>query len=506
VATHVVDILKAAISPPDASNITTDVVCTYYCGDEDEPSDNICNIYRRILAQILSAQPDLKKEFLTRFGGNTSLARDRGKLEEFLDHIAESFCTSRPRRWLYVVIDGVDECLNTSCQSLLPFLERWSKAHPCLKIFLTSRHLNDIKEKLPEQHTRTQKFEPLEENYRLIAEHHVQKWFGDRYFKLWGSDTVQDPETVREYIVNSVWRKADCSAIWITTVLKGIREKRYTTEGKISKYIADVPVKLFNMFDALFKTCAGEDECNRELIWSALEILIIAKVHLQRSELAYAVQLWNDLDNFKTEAELKEAGNEDEGRILGFLSPFLKQDGADMSRPTEVSVHQSVKDWVTRRCSKNQILNPSEVTGEEVDLHVQRMHKKMALACLKYLQYPEFSTKILFRADLPTEVCFGPNGYSQASVFSRGPSLGAMFIRTTPSLRDSPAKSDDGHDPRKWKFYLYSAYYWFDHVRGVQDMKRKRSPDIDVFVKNSLAAKNWGAVCSSRWYEKNRFN
>jgi hypothetical protein len=468
-ATHIVNYLNEKISVPEESATSypsRDVVCSYFCGDEDEPSDRIVNIYKRLIIQIVNADSKFGKVFLQRFMANTDVAQEPEKLEDFLAEILKELASSRRR--LYIVIDGLDECLAISLDRLLLFVEKASAECPDLRVFLTSRELTDIRIKISKKNSFFLNFESPKANDLLIPQHWVPKIFTESYFEnCWlppdefqapGSDIKVHEHTnkMQGYIIEQVSQKADHSPVWIMKVLEAMKAQHIRHEEEIAEFLANAPKELFDLYDNLFDSCIQGHESNGQRLWNALEILAIAMVPLRPYELYYAVEMWQNPEKFSNEKELAKEAVKDAALIWSSVRPFLRYDEAHISQNTGLSLHQSVKYWVERRHLEDSKSKLSTLTGEEVKLdsqntqespiiqptnpqvnsptsHVRLMNRKMALICLNYLSYPEFSVSELFK-----EIRYGI--VSQEGNYTKS-------------------------NPRYWKLYIYSAKYWFKHAK-----------------------------------------
>lgn len=124
-------------------------VCYYYCRDDE--TGQAANIFTTLVLSLLHQLPGLKKIFYEWYkenqaSGDLDPTAKMTKLEGYLEQTLATL-----DRIIFVVIDGLDECDRASRHKLLKLLTNLTNASPRIKVVLSSRGEDHIREQLGEQ-------------------------------------------------------------------------------------------------------------------------------------------------------------------------------------------------------------------------------------------------------------------------------------------------------------------------------------------------------------------
>ncbi|GME27850.1 hypothetical protein GTA08_BOTSDO00767 [Neofusicoccum parvum] len=184
------------------------IVCRYYCKDDGE-RNKVQNAYSSLIGQLLVYDPTLDEYYL-KWNKNTK-ALDSQKQVQRPEHLRVCLVdlVRHAKRPVCIVIDALDECEETSWEELMILFGSLSNLETHCKVFLSSRHHDDIKKAIP---GKTFEMSLSRDEARLIAKHIL-----DDYFQKEHWDHISEEE--RQLLLEKVCGKAERSAIWIHLVL-----------------------------------------------------------------------------------------------------------------------------------------------------------------------------------------------------------------------------------------------------------------------------------------------
>lgn len=458
------------------------LVCAYYCKD-DNMSTDLGRIYRSLLWQLLNWKPDPKSrswkpDFKGRFwkwyketDSKVPPTQSCDKLREFLYEAISS-----SKEWIFIVLDGLDECDAHTRKQLLSLFQRLFEKNARVKVFVSSRYDDDIEAALLHGTTR---IEPgtSKERDRMIAAYLI-------------SDQDSLPWELRKKAVNELAARAEGSAIWIRIAVEFIGKHRIQNDIGLDEALEHLPSSdaLAELYWKLFdKTCLGMAQ-NRERLQRALETLAIAQRPLTLEELAHAVFLNSEDGKITTLPELEKHAHSVD--LLGFARPFVsvtKAGDGPCKNPQLRLVHQSLKELILEAppsswCSKEKLSRRQQNVERTMELHGHLLR-----GCVKYLLFEECGGASLlssFRID-PGLAEFLAIGNLVGDDGDQGPTAIA-------STGSEPSQDFDPFESGFGRFFAYAAEFWLCHLSSASPDRRPDSLDVvDLCKKDSRRLMNW---------------
>ncbi|KAF7562456.1 hypothetical protein G7046_g1687 [Stylonectria norvegica] len=344
-------------------------VCYYYCrGDE---TGHAIQILSGLILSLLKKLPGLNKTFFgwykqAQASEDLEPATNIKKLEEFLQKVLAAI--DRP---VFFVIDGLDECDKASRNILLSVLKSLSQNVPSFKSVLSSRPQEEILEQMHEM-------VKIDLGSNVKRDEIIAQKTADRHL-------IHLSKHVKAFLVESLSRSAQGSAIWTKMVIGLIEVEGITTLGPMRLFLEEIPLpeKLSTLYATLFSRCTSDYPKNQELASTALKLLAIARRPLSILELAWAVAL-------------------DHPRVMKFIQPFVTRvDFSDVKKRQVRLIHQLVKDFIIRELMSNRpcLRTPTISMAAEQPLVHQSIESLEALILdisIRYLRLDDIGASDIF--------------------------------------------------------------------------------------------------------------
>lgn len=442
-------------------------VCSYYCKDGQETTT--LGIYRSILWQLLQQRPCLKSTFYDWYnkGKNQSQVNPTQSNERLHAFICETISLSK--EWIFIVLDGLDECDVTSQTSLFSLFNDLFKHGSRLKVFISSRYDDDIKAALPSGATQ------IELPTSRARDRHIAAYLVDQY---------RFDEQIREYIIDKLSEEAKGSAIWLRIAIEVVKSYHVRTLQEFQSVLMSLPSSstLAKLYWNLFQRMCPENDANIEdYLEKALETLAVARRPLSQKELYYAVHI----DDSYTMPELDEAALS--LNLFSFIRPFvstINEESAD--GPQLRLIHQSLKELVLQ--------GPPSTWGEvknrrggsrakEVKERRAKLNGDLLGRCIKYLLYNECQDKSLLSNF--------EHGDGELELLA----IGNVLDNDTTPTETGPLKLSQKFDPVELGFgffFTYAASYWTSHFSDTAQELRPSPENLLILCKRgSQRLQNW---------------
>jgi NACHT domain len=252
------------------------VFCSFFCRDDGRRS-NYTTVLRSLAAQMIDQNRVLLSSLIERVrGSEAAILGSEVGLEELVSSlIRESPCQ------LFILIDAIDECDQTSQKSLLDFLSGLYLGIPDtsrIKCLLSSRPGT-----LDQFSARVKPV--LLESYQnkdmpLIVRHHV-----DTFLRAKQYDTQ-----VESFLLEFLFRNAGGCALWVKIILEYLLStgSESTNITVIRHLLKDMPPGLDGVYTKMISRLKPP---NNRYVLKALGILAVAFRPLTLEELSFAVAL-----------------------------------------------------------------------------------------------------------------------------------------------------------------------------------------------------------------------
>jgi hypothetical protein len=377
----VVDYLRSYVV---SSNPLNPFVCSYYCKNDNE-TNKTGNIYRSILWQLLTCMKQLRPMFMHWYDEKRSRNNsvdptlDENALRDLLADVLQMFSQR-----IFLVLDGVDECDYKTSDHIFRLFKKLHEDGALVNVFLSCRNDEFLVKRLPPVGS-ILRMKASRDRDRIIATYHVKDLLEEQ------------PENVKDFIVQELARQAQGSAIWLKMVLEFLRyPHRDANDIKRELKHLPSPENLSQLYRKLFETAEGGESKNATVIEYALETVAMSGRLLTIGELAYAVTLRMEGDRIFSLSDFEDHMIGSTG-LRQLINPFVSFAGPT-ANPTVRIVHQSLKElivgeafaeWGTRK----------KITRENVEQRQAKLHSSLLECCIKYLLLDDLQTKDLFPED-----------------------------------------------------------------------------------------------------------
>jgi ankyrin repeat protein len=355
-------------------------LCVFFCKDDGESGTEIA-ILRGLLHQMASNDRDLLKHLARR-----STGKPIGLCSvDDLEHVVSSYIRSVERKFI-LVIDGVDECKESSRTRFLKFLR--AEIHEIdpgrLKVMLLTRPYRSIMHILPDTEYCKQ-FQLLEiqrQDMEKIIDYHVAEFMNKGPYE----------KEVRELLTKELLSRAEGSPQWVKLVLDFLYETGATKAINLGKFLRQVrSADLESVYSRLFEQIPLP---SRKYAEQVLCIIAGACRPLSLDELSYATTLDLEDQSEMTLGGLKKRC--DPAWILNSLGPLIRTH--DLKAESKVYlVHQSLKDLIMRGpptswSSLNNLGSTTDTSLTQFD----SINNLLASLCIFYLRLSVFEDASLF--------------------------------------------------------------------------------------------------------------
>ncbi|OKO96959.1 Vegetative incompatibility protein HET-E-1 [Penicillium subrubescens] len=307
------------------------VLCQYYCRDDEtgKATNVLCALIYSLLnhKQLEGLQKPFHERYREALGSDLDPASNIFTLEKFLGSMLRTI--DRP---IVFVIDGIDECDDSSQNSLLNFLNSILQTASGLKIILSARPRQEILDRLDDAIRIELAPDPKRDFF--IVEKTIKKL-----------PRRLSPDA-KAQIQKSLSERMQGSGIWTKMIVELINARRLMTKDAIDQFLEALPLpqELSKVYNSLLSRCTSDDDENWQLADTALRGLAFSHRPLSILELAWAVEM-SLAQNVRTVHAL--AKMVDHQRVMELIHPFIASPDYDEPRKPQVRLtHQSVKEWV----------------------------------------------------------------------------------------------------------------------------------------------------------------
>ncbi|KAL7908229.1 hypothetical protein GGI35DRAFT_486356 [Trichoderma velutinum] len=267
------------------------------------------------------------------------------------------------------VRDGLDECESKSRQELFSLFKDLHAANAPVKVFISSRHDNNIKKLLVKD------FSQVEVPFSRENDFIIAKRLADE---------------IRGTVVARLSEKANGCAIWTRIALDYLNKRKIASPEALEDALQDLPSykDLGELYLKLFLKACSDIPQNKKLVRRALEMLAIAQRPLSPEELAYAVFIDTSDESSMTIARLEKMAKS--VKLREFIQPFISVEDGEYGRFR--LVHQSLKEVIL----ETDISYWETVKPKEASIHMQHwiaqpikrkedLNGNLLKCCIKYL-------------------------------------------------------------------------------------------------------------------------
>lgn len=343
-----------------------DSLLTYFFWDDkDDARNNASAMYRSIIWQLLRQQPLLFKHILPDFEIQQQRLFDS---LPGLGRVLRNMVSDTSFSVLFLVLDALDECEESSREVLLrqlsTLLEKQDdKQTPRLKVFITGRDYDGIRESLAHYPTLTLTPEILQHDIELFVAGKVSEVASARKY---------DAALVEE-VYNVVCGGANGMFLWCAMILGELKK---TPLWGVRKKLKALPKGLYEMYDSILRAIHPDAiETARHI----LQWVVTTMRPLSLQELAYAMgtqySMMHDAENIPFAYDI-------EGDV-SLCGPILTIRDGHIHL-----IHQSAKDFLIRYAE----LVDRFPSLAEIGIDLSQSQTMVAKTCLRYLTSEELAS------------------------------------------------------------------------------------------------------------------
>ncbi|KAH9955382.1 hypothetical protein BGW80DRAFT_1467116 [Lactifluus volemus] len=346
---------------------------------------------------------------------------------------------------IYLIIDALDECPNTSKsigaprsrQKVLEFLKELVELHlPNLHICVTSRPELDIQNTFQQLAHLKISLHDEDGQKQDIAEYVHSVIYSDNelVMKKWRQE-------IKDLVIKALSEKADGMFRWVVCQLETLRE---CLARNVERVLSELPESLDETYLCVLK---GVKSANRGDVYRLLQCLVVAVRPLRVDELAEVLAMNFDGDDGTPQLNPDWQWEDQEEALQAACSSLITIVDTGKSRVVQFS-HFSVKEFLTSPC-----LADSSADVSRYHISLESAHTILAQSCLGVLMH------LPVREDLYTE-------------------------------KNDGSDSEDNVDDR-FPLAMYATRYWVNHVQ-YKNVSSRVSEGVELlFDPNKLHFSTW---------------
>ena len=389
----------------------------YFCDNKDEKRNTAVAVLRGLILQLLQSQRKLLDHILPSFKiQKKSLFTDRSF--QGLWRIFENMVRDPILGTVYCVLDGLDECDETSLKILLERLaallsSETNESPVChLNLIVLSRDLPDLFPKLLSNFPRIRLDLDADSEINNDIYYFIEKKVDE--LSVYG----QYPEPLRVHVKKVFQSRAQGTFLWVGIVAKELEKYKAT---QVEQALNSFPPGLDELYARMLLQI---DSKQREIAAKILRWVVMAVRPLTLSELSVVLDITVEPDGaFSLDEVIR-----DQVSCCGYLITLTKVEVGfedEVGLKDEVSLkdeirllHQSTKDYLLRQTrDSNPELEIFRVNEEAVNLEIAR-------ECLNYLEKGALAKgKIDLETDISHMRAFPLLSYAALHWFEHGRSL-----------------------------------------------------------------------------------
>ncbi|KFY96114.1 hypothetical protein V498_02885 [Pseudogymnoascus sp. VKM F-4517 (FW-2822)] len=356
---------------------------------------------------------------------------------------------------VYIIIDALDECIDTSRSDgipgrahLLDLISQISRDFTNVKCLISSRDELDIEMKFSKGRDKPGGSLQLELDRKVLAgpiEAYITKKMlilEKRYLEEWeleGEVEEEDREMIcgkLRGVTRQMHRKADGTFLWVALIFLRIEDER-TDLRELAKLVNETPEKLEEIYEKIRIQIQTSRDGNSWLCKKALSIATAANRPLRLSELRLLAEFPHDVSPFK---------------ILR-LCRFFRIAEDDDKQKTVYMIHQSAKQWLEHQLKEGLL---EDVKGTD---YLASTHASLAMRCLQLLS-STLKKNIWNLPDPGIQIeQIQPQSQRKPSSIPKKADLSESDQAFENRIVYSPSAAEDDLVP-----VTYAALNWFDHV------------------------------------------
>ncbi|PZD29773.1 hypothetical protein A1F96_04897, partial [Pyrenophora tritici-repentis] len=321
----------------------------FFCSAQDEKRNTAIAVLRGLVRQIIAKRPQLVKHALPKFETPTMTQQTLSSVEA-LWLIFRKLIVDAELGTMFCVLDGLDECEQSTLGELLPRLVGLlaggtpSSSKGTFKLAIISRDVLSL-----QGYTRI-RLDP-DNNKKVVSD--IKRFVSERVKELSKIEGFNDD--FRASVQASLLKRAEGTFLWVGFAVYELLQKR--TCSQIWKALEDLPSGLPAIYSRMLLQIPAEE---RDVSCAILRWVTLAIRPLQLQELAAATGVRPSYPGATIESAIREA--------ITLCGPLLKVQEQEVSL-----VHQSARDYLLRKeRDSNAVLEQFRIEAESAHFDLAR--------------------------------------------------------------------------------------------------------------------------------------
>lgn len=393
---------------------------------------------------------------------------------------------------LYLILDSLDECDQTSCRQLLeaifdlladPLMS--SPGGNRVKFLITSRPL------LHESYVNTKevswsRISIDEDNTGYTKD--LEVFIRERVNRI--SAARQYPSETRDYLYQTIQSKADRTFLWIHIILGTIESSLLTSRKELQKILTSIPDDLVATYHRYLSGIPREHHNDAVQL---LQLLLASSRPLTLEELNIAFTVGDS--HMTTEDIQQDVQHALAHTVQGILGPLIRLSKYQDSDNLCVSlVHLSLKDFFLEEATRGDHDLPitREVTAQSSAL-------LLATVCIQYLLLDDFDNDFFEEDESHLDLFFEVPGPIDESPVEGAqgdfPDEGDSYLHPDVLFQEKDALIPEICNSlrSKYGFYEYASMQWAENFSLCEEVASDslRSRALTLLDVNTAACRNW---------------
>lgn len=291
------------------------------------------------------------------------------------------------------------------------------------------------------------------------------------------------PSDVRDFLLQTMYSKADQTFLWVHVVLASVETSLLTAMKDFRDIVTRIPPDLKDTYMRYMSDIPSE---HLEDASHLLKLLLASSrpLHLDEINIAFTVHS----SHSTTEDVMRDSQTAIAHTLQGILGPLVRVSGSKVSL-----VHLSVKEFLLEAASFHEGF-PAMPT-----INTEGSALRIAHACVQYLLLEDFNDDLFSMENSPTDSIFGisdfndelpPGHFTDDSGDENDYTLNADVLFREPDVLNSEVCR---RLVSKYGFYSYASLHWAEHFaiceESASDALRKSAASL-LNVKNE-SCRNW---------------
>ena len=343
-------------------------VAYFFCDDGNVTKRTATGILKSLIAQLVAGNPDfvqLAREVIVKSGQETatSFSRLMGLFKLMIERSSSA---------TYIVIDGVDECVDGPQSGLLQKLTELTTTQPLyLGIFSRSEPwLRPLLSAWP-----SVKITPQAIEQDMVL--YLQKAVQSRPLSQFSN------ELLARRITQVLIEKADGQFLWARLMIEMLEKATFTSE--INQILSDVPLGLGQLYSRILEKLLTQPSRRQNAAQVLLSWLACAERHLTVSELATALAVRPGTTEIDSDDRVLD--------LRGFLEDVcgslvrVSEPNEDGSEAVVSFVHLTVKEYLL---VSEELCNSKSTPVAKFRVDTFEANQHLASTCITYLSFDKF--------------------------------------------------------------------------------------------------------------------